>query len=183
MATIGYARVSTQDQSLEVQLEELAAAGCDQIFAEKLSGMQEDRPELAAALAVLRPGDTLVVHRLDRLGRSLPHLVQLLAELPGRGITLRSLADGLDSSTPAGRLVLSIMASLAEFEHALRADRQAAGIAKAKARGAYTGRRRALTSAQEAEVRAQLASGRSTGELALLWGVSRSTIKRIRVRS
>ena len=140
--TIGYARVSTEDQSLQSQLDELRDAGCDQVFHDVASGARAERTGLAQALEELEAGDTLLVWRLDRLGRSLPHLVQLVTELKGRGVHFRSLCDGaIDTTTASGELVFHIFAALAQFERNLIRERTRAGLAAARARGRRGGRR------------------------------------------
>lgn len=115
MATIGYARVSTADQSSDLQEDALGVAGCDRVFVDHCSGALASRPELDAALAYLRPGDVLVVWRLDRLGRSLKHLIGLVGDLEQRGVGLRSLTESIDTTTAPGRLLFNVMAALAEF--------------------------------------------------------------------
>jgi len=173
---IGYARVSTHDQTLNLQLDALREAGCEQIFSEHASGAKADRPELARALEVLRPGDMLMVWRLDRLGRSVRHLVDTVAKVAARGIDFRSLRESIDTTTSAGRLVFHIFASLAEFERDLIRDRTLAGIAAARARGDYGGRP-ALLSPQETEAlrMAARSPGVAIEEICAAFGVRRST--------
>jgi DNA invertase Pin-like site-specific DNA recombinase len=113
---IGYARVSTEDQTLDLQRDALTAAGCGQIFTDTRSGARSDRPGLAQALAYVRPADTLVVWRLDRLGRSLPHLIETITALEGRGIGFRSLTEAIDTTSSGGKLIFHIFGALAEFE-------------------------------------------------------------------
>lgn len=132
---VGYARVSTQDQNPDLQLDALKAAGCEEIFHEKMSGRIRSRPELEACLRTLRKGDTLVVWRLDRLGRSLQDLVEIVHGLEGREIAFQSLTESIDTSSAGGRLVFHLFGALAEFEHNLIADRTRAGLAAARARG------------------------------------------------
>ena len=139
---IGYARVSTAEQYLQLQLDALDKAGCDEIFEDKASGARTKRPGLDACVAALKPGDTLVVWRLDRLGRSMPHLVGLVEELLGKGIGFRSLLDGaIDTTTASGELMFHIFSSLAQFERRLVQERTQAGLAVARARGRLGGRR------------------------------------------
>jgi len=127
---IGYARVSTNDQKLNLQRDALKAAGCTRIFTDQgISGAIDNRPGLARALAFLKPGYTLIVWKLDRLGRSLAHLVQTIAELGARGVNFRSLSDPIATESAGGRLVLHIMAALAEFERSLNSERTRAGLA------------------------------------------------------
>lgn len=147
---IGYARVSTQDQNLSLQLDALNLQGVEKIFQEKASGAKADRPELARLLEHVREGDTVVVWKLDRLGRSLAHLVQLVTELEGRGIGLISLSDPVDTTTAQGRLVFRIFASLAEFEREVIRERTNAGLRSARRRGQRLGRKPGLSkSAQD----------------------------------
>ena len=141
---IGYARVSTGDQDLKLQLDALKTAGCRDvgIYTDKASGTRASRPGLDACIAVLGPGDTLVVWRLDRLGRSMPHLVGLVEELLGKGIGFRSLQDGaIDTTTASGELMFNIFSSLAQFERRLIQERTHAGLAAARARGRLGGRK------------------------------------------
>jgi DNA invertase Pin-like site-specific DNA recombinase len=162
---IGYARVSSADgrQSTALQRDALTAAGVDpaRLYEDQASGRRDDRPGLAACLQALRPGDTLVVWRLDRLGRSLPHLVETVRDLAARGVGLRVLAGegaALDTTTAAGRLVFGLFAALAEFERDLIRERTLAGLAAARARGRKGGRRFALTRAQVRLAQAAMAS-------------------------
>jgi DNA invertase Pin-like site-specific DNA recombinase len=138
MAEIGYARVSSAEQHLELQLDALEKAGCQLFFQDKLSGARDDRPELQKALELAQSGDRLTVWRLDRLGRSLPHLLSTIEALEGRGVRFRSLHESIDTKTASGRLMLHILAALAEFERNLIRERTMAGIAAAKARGHTT---------------------------------------------
>ena len=146
---IGYARVSTRDQNLELQLDALNKAGCETIFQEKASGATKARPELDRMLAGLRPGDTVYIYKLDRLGRSLKHLLDMVAELEFRGVGLVSLTDAINTTSAQGRLVFNLFASLAEFERELIRERTHAGLASARARGRVGGRQRGLS--EEAE--------------------------------
>ncbi|OUJ68943.1 recombinase family protein [Hymenobacter crusticola] len=146
---IGYARVSTRDQNLALQLDALTQAGCERIFQEKASGATKDRPELDHLLALLRPGDTVYIYKLDRLGRSLKHLLDMVAEFEFRSVGLVSLTDAINTASPQGRLVFNLFASLAEFERELIRERTQAGLAAARARGRVGGRRRGLS--KEAE--------------------------------
>ncbi|MGO9976044.1 MAG: recombinase family protein [Solirubrobacteraceae bacterium] len=144
---VGYARVSTDEQSLDLQLDALKAAGCDRVYQDVGSGTLADRPDLARALDHVRAGDTLVVWKLDRLGRSTHHLIGLVQELDRRGIALRVL-DGamtIDTSTPSGKLVFGLFALLAEFERDLLSERTRAGLAAARARGRKGGRPSTIT--------------------------------------
>jgi DNA invertase Pin-like site-specific DNA recombinase len=146
MANIGYARVSTDEQDLSLQLDALQLAGCTRIFTEKMSGTVVDRPQLAAALDYLRPGeDTLCVWRLDRLARSLRQLIDTVENLKARQIALRSLTEALDTSTPAGMMIFHVFGAMAEFERAIIRERTNAGLAAARARGSVGGRPRKVT--------------------------------------
>ena len=139
---IGYARVSTVEQDLQLQLDALNEAGCVDVFRDKASGARGSRPGLDACIAALEPGDTLVVWRLDRLGRSMPHLVGLVEDLLGKGIRFRSLQDGaIDTTTASGDLMFNIFSSLAQFARRLIQERTQAGLAAAQARGRKGGRR------------------------------------------
>ena len=137
---IGYARVSTDDQNLALQLDALTAAECGKIYEDRQSGAKADRPGLRDALEFARPGDVLMVWRLDRLGRSLPDLVRIVAELEQRGIGFESLTEKIETSTAAGRLVFHVFAALAEFERNIIRERTKAGLAAARARGRSGGR-------------------------------------------
>lgn len=183
---LGYMRVSTADgrQSTDLQRDALVAAGVDpaRLYQDRASGAREDRPGLAACLQALRPGDTLVVWKLDRLGRSLAHLVATLQELGARGVGLRVLAGegaALDTTTAAGRLVFGVFAALAEFEREMIRERTRAGLAAARARGRKGGRRFALTRAQVRLAQAAMASrDTSVAELARELGVRPVTLYR-----
>ncbi|WP_439555571.1 recombinase family protein [Dyadobacter sp.] len=152
---IGYARVSTQDQNLEMQLDALQKAGCEKVFQEKASGIKSDRPQLAAMHQILREGDVIYIYKLDRLGRSLKHLLEMTSDLEKRGIGLVSINDHIDTTTAQGRLIFNIFASLAEFERDLIRERTQSGLEAARARGRKGGRTRGLT--KEAERTAILA--------------------------
>ena len=146
---IGYARVSTRDQNLALQLDALTKAGCETIFQEQASGATKARPELDRLLASLRPGDTVTIYKLDRLGRSLKHLLDMVAELEFRGVGLVSLTDAINTTSAQGRLVFNLFASLAEFERELIRERTHAGLASARARGRVGGRQRGLSEQAE----------------------------------
>ena len=174
---IGYARVSTTDQDLDPQLDVLRARGCDPIYSEHASGKSADRPELAQALKAVRAGDTLVVWRLDRLGRSLPDLIATINALAKRGIAFESVTEAIDTTTAAGKLVFNIFASLAEFERHLISERTRAGLAAGRARGRMGGRPPALTPRQLREARLLLTDPDATvTAVAERYGVSRSTL-------
>jgi DNA invertase Pin-like site-specific DNA recombinase len=174
---IGYARVSSVEQSLDLQQDALKAAGCIQIFQDKISGAKADRPGLDLALAYLRPGDTLVVWRLDRLGRSLKHLIQTVETLQDRGVGFRSLQEAIDTTTSGGRLVFQIFGALAEFERSLIRERTMAGLEAARARGRNGGRRKKLSPAQQ-DLLFQLYDSKqhTVSHICKLLGLSRSAL-------
>jgi DNA invertase Pin-like site-specific DNA recombinase len=176
----GYARVSTDGQTLEAQQEALRAAGATQIFAEKLSGAQRDRPALERLLGSLEPGDTVLVTKLDRLARSTRDLLNVLALIADFGATFKSLTDTwADTTTPHGRLMVTVLGGLAEFERHLILSRTAEGRVRAKARGVKFGRKRKLTPYQQAEARARIAHGETLTAVAKSFGVSHMTISRL----
>lgn len=173
----GYARVSTDDQHLDLQRDALQRAGCSQIYEETASGKGTERPELVQCLRALRPGDTLVVWRLDRLGRSLPDLVQIIDELRGRGVHFESLAEKIDTGTAGGKLQFHVFAALAEFERSLIRDRTQAGLAAVRARGRNGGRPSKLNDKQIRTIRSLLRDPATcVAEVARNYGVSRTTI-------
>lgn len=177
---VGYARVSSAGQSLDVQLDKLKAYGCTRVFAEKRSGRQaESRPELQACLQFVREGDTLVISRLDRMARSILDLAKIADQLKKKGIALRVLDQSIDSGTSEGRLMFSLLASFAEFENDIRAERQADGIAKAKERGVAFGRKRALTPEQCNRIRVlREEENFSVPQLAVRFNVGPATVYR-----
>jgi DNA invertase Pin-like site-specific DNA recombinase len=176
----GYARISTDGQSLDAQRAELAAAGCAKVFAETASGTRADRPRLRRALEALDPGDVLVVTRLDRLARSTRDLLNVLATVAAKGAEFRSLKDAwADTTTPHGRLMVTVLAGLAEFERELIVARTSEGRARAKARGVKLGPRFKLSAEQRAYVARERAKGESVRHLARILGVSKATIGRI----
>jgi len=178
VSAIGYARVSTVDQNPEAQIDALRVAGCERIFTDHASGGSQSRPQLDAVLEYLRPGDTLTIWRLDRLGRSLPHLIQVVQQLDAQGVELVSLTEAIDTSTPTGRLLFHIAASFAEFERDLVRERTQAGLAAAKARGRTGGRPTVMTPERiEAAVRMR-AEGQSIAHIASVLGVGKSSVSR-----
>lgn len=181
---IGYARVSTEDQSLALQLDALRRAGCDLLHEDHgCSGIAAVRPGLAAALETVTPGDVLVTWKLDRLGRSLSELIAIIHELEQRGIGFRSLSEQIDTTTAGGRLLFHIMGALAEFERGLISERTRAGMAAARARGSLIGRPPKLSARQTAEAQRWLQLGDwSVEEVARALGVSRSTLVRALAR-
>ncbi|EEC6094221.1 recombinase family protein [Salmonella enterica] len=177
---LGYARVSTDDQELANQRAELTAAGCSRLFAEKITGTRRDRPELARLLDHLRPGDVVTVTRLDRLARSTRDLLDIAEQIQAAGAGLRSLAEPwADTTSPAGRMVLTVFAGIAEFERSLIIDRTRSGRQAAKAKGVKFGPPPTLTPEQIAHARALVdQEGRTVKEAAALLGVHRSTLYR-----
>jgi len=175
---IGYARVSTDDQNLDLQERALTAAGAEKIYRDQASGALSSRTGLNAALAALKPGDTLIVWRLDRLGRSLPHLISVVGELGERGVAFQSLNDNIDTASAQGRLVFHMMGALAEFERALISERTTAGIRAAQARGVRLGRRPTLDRVQIQHARTLIAGGESPATVARILRVGRSTLYR-----
>lgn len=181
---IGYARVSTDDQELANQRAELHAAGCSRIFAEKITGTHSKRAELARMLDHLRPGDVVTVTRLDRLARNTRDLLDIAEQLQVKGAGLRSLAEPwADTTSPAGRMVLTVFAGIAEFERSLIVERTRNGRTAAKARGVRFGRRPALSPAQIAHARRLIdEDGHTANEAAALLGVHRATLYRALTR-
>ena len=175
---IGYARVSTLDQHLDLQIDALTQAGCHRLFDDKISGSRAERPGLAKALDMLREGDTLVVWKLDRLGRSVKHLVDLVGQLHQQGVHLKSLTDAIDTGTPSGRFFFHVMASLAEMERELTAERTRAGLEVARQLGRKGGRKRKMTDSKIASARKLLASGVPPRDVAKNLGVSVPTLYR-----
>jgi len=176
---IGYARVSTEDQSAELQIDALSAAGCERVFTDKASGSLASRPQLDRMLDHLREGDVVVVWRLDRLGRSLKNLIALVEDLAERGVGFRSLSESIDTTTANGRLFFSVMGALAEFERDLIRERTMAGLAAARARGRVGGRPPKMTPDKVKVAREMYASREYTVEaIAKTVGVSRKTIYR-----
>lgn len=174
----GYARVSTDEQNLDLQRSALKAAGCESVFEDQVSGMAVRRPGLEQALARLSDGDCLMVWRLDRLGRSLPHLIDTIHLIGVKGAGFHSLTESIDTTTAGGRLYFHMMGALAEFERALIIERTRAGMKAAKARGIEVGRKRALTAAQISHARQLVAQGESPAAIARTMKVGRSTLYR-----
>lgn len=177
---IGYARVSTDDQSLALQVDALVAAGCEQIFRDEgVSGARKSRPALDQLLATARSGDVIVAWRLDRLGRSLSHLIDLISALRKRGVAFVSLCEAIDTDTASGRLLFHMMGALAEFERALISERTRAGVAAARIRGSKLGRPKRLCSRDVEAARALLTNGVATiSELARQMDIPRPTLAR-----
>jgi len=175
---IGYARVSTQDQNLDLQIDALTKAGCKKVFEDKISGSRAERPGLNKALTLLHEGDTLVVWKLDRLGRSVKNLVDLVGELHGQGVQFKSLTDSIDTGTPSGRFFFHIMASLAEMERELTVERTRAGLEIARQLGRKGGRKRQMTDSKIESARKLLANGIPPRDVAKNLGVSIPTLYR-----
>lgn len=177
---IGYARVSTQDQNLSMQLDALKAQGCEKIYQEKASGAKVERPELTKLIEHVREGDTVIIWKLDRLGRSLAHLVDLVGQLEDKGVGLISLNDPVDTTTAQGRLVFRIFASLAEFERELIRERTQAGLLSARRRGQKLGRPTGLS--KDADNKARIAETLykekhlSVNDIAKQLGISKATL-------
>ncbi|MDX7821630.1 recombinase family protein [Aeromonas caviae] len=176
MALVGYARVSTVGQSLDAQLQALAE--CSKIFREKVSGAKDDRPQLALMLDFVREGDVVMVTKLDRLARNTRHLLEISEFLNHKRVSLRILNLGIDTSTPTGKLMLTMIGAIATFERELMLERQAEGIALAKQRGAYTGRQPTAMAKGE-EVLALAGRGLAKAEIARRTGISLSSVQRI----
>ncbi|KVU28431.1 DNA resolvase [Burkholderia ubonensis] len=176
---IGYARVSTEEQHLDLQLLALQQYQCDKIFTDQgISGARFDRPGLTAALSALDEGATLIVWRLDRLGRSLGHLVSVVADLSIRNVRIVSLTEGIDTQSSTGRFTFHLLAALAEFERSLISERTRAGVAAARARGRYAGRPRAL-SAEQLGLARELRKSRTESDVAGMFGVHPRTLRRL----
>ena len=177
---IGYMRVSTdgERQTLDLQRDALLAAGVDerQLFSDRMSGSRDDRPGLAAALEYARPGDCLVVWKLDRLGRSLPHLLDTVGELQRRGVLFRSITEQMDTSTAQGALIFHIFAALAQFERSLIQERVKAGLAAAARRGRVGGRRPTLSEDTIAAARTAVQGGEAMAAISRRLGVPRATL-------
>jgi DNA invertase Pin-like site-specific DNA recombinase len=175
---IGYARVSTQDQNLDLQIEALTKAGCTKIFDDKISGSRAERPGLSTLLEMLREGDALVVWKLDRLGRSVKNLIDLVGELHTQGVQFKSLTDAIDTGTTSGRFFFHVMASLAEMERELSVERTRAGLEIARQLGRKGGRKRLMTDSKVESAKKLLANGVPPRDVANNLGVSVPTLYR-----
>jgi DNA invertase Pin-like site-specific DNA recombinase len=177
---IGYMRVSSDNdrQTTDLQRDALLEAGVDprQLFADKASGARDDRPGLQQALAYVQPGDCLVVWKLDRLGRSLPHLLQIVTTLQAQGVAFRSLTEQMDTTTPQGTFLLSVFGALAQYERSLTQERIKAGLAAAKRRGKRGGRPQAISEEKLAAIRTALDGGASKAAICRTFGVKRTTL-------
>ena len=176
MAKVGYARVSSVGQSLDVQLDKLA--DCEKIYKEKISGADDRRPQLRACMDYVREGDTLYVTRLDRLARSTLHLCKIAKELEGKGVDLVVVDQSIDTSSATGRLLFNMLGAIAQFENEIRAERQRDGVLKAKERGVKFGKQKALTDAQAAELREKRKSGALIKDLMVEYKLSKMSIYR-----
>jgi DNA invertase Pin-like site-specific DNA recombinase len=175
---IGYARVSTQDQNLDLQIEALTKAGCEKIFEDKISGSRAERPGLDNLLGILREGDTIIVWKLDRLGRSVKNLVDLVGDLHKKGVQFKSLTDAIDTGTTSGRFFFHIMASLAQMERELTVERTRAGLEVARQLGRKGGRKRQMTDSKIESAKQLLANGVPPRDVAKNLGVSVPTLYR-----
>nr|WP_223260967.1 recombinase family protein [Hydrogenovibrio crunogenus] len=179
MMFVGYARVSTQDQNLELQVDALSKAGCEQTFKEKITGKSKDRPELSFCLKMLRAGDVLVVWKLDRLARSLKDLVEIISELEAKGVGFKSLTESIDTTSPGGKLIFHIFGALSEFEHSLIRERTLEGLKAARARGRKGGRKPSMTRSDVQKAAAMLKDPNITKkEVAEHFKVSRLTLNK-----
>ncbi len=179
--TIGYARVSTEEQNLDLQIDALTEAGCSKIYTDKISGSQSERPELAKALDYVRKGDAFVVWRLDRLGRSVRHLIEAVNEFEDRGVGFKSLQETIDTTTSTGKLTFHVFAALAQFERDLIAERTKAGLEAARRRGRIGGRRTVMTPNKLATAKKLYEDSENAmtmKEIAETVGISRSTLYR-----
>ena len=173
---VGYARVSTIDQNPTLQLDALAAAGCAKVFEDRASGARTDRAGLRSALQYVRDGDVLIVWKLDRLGRSLPHLIETMTSLATRGVGFRSITEAIDTTTPGGRLVFHLFGALGEFERDLIQERTRAGLAAAVARGRKGGRKPVVTSEKLKLARTFIAKGLTVREAATRLRVGKTAL-------
>ena len=176
MANVGYARVSTLDQDLSLQLDALAAAGSRKVFEDRASGVRADRAGPQAALDYVRDGEVLVVWKLDRLGRSLPHLIETVAALEGRGVGFRSLTEASDTTTPGGRLIFHIFGALGQFERDLIGERTRAGLTAAAARGRKGGRKPVITDERLKRAREMAGKGLTVREIATRLKVGKTAL-------
>jgi DNA invertase Pin-like site-specific DNA recombinase len=176
MVLIGYARVSTAEQDTVLQTDALRKAGCERVFEDTASGAKADRPGLADALAYLRAGDVLAVWRLDRLGRSMQHLIETIAALEARGVGFRSLTESIDTTTPGGRLIFHVFGALGQFERDLIRERTKAGLTAAAARGRKGGRKPVVTADKLQRAREHIANGLNAREAATRLNVSKTAL-------
>ncbi len=175
---IGYARVSSNEQNLDLQIDELKKAGCTEIFSDKITGMKKSRPNLNDALSYLREGDSFVVWKLDRLGRNVKGLIELTETLKTKGVHFLSITDGIDTSTPAGRFFFHVMASLSQMERELLIERTKAGLEAARKRGRTGGRKRLMTPSKVEAAKKLISDGMPPRDVAKNLGVSIPTLYR-----
>ncbi len=178
MAIVGYARVSSLGQSLDVQVDKLRLAGAEKIFEEKRSGLDADRPALRRCLEYVREGDTLIFTRIDRLARSAEDLLRIVRELERRGVIMKVLDQSIDTSDAAGRAFLGMLAVFAEFETNIRRERQMDGVAKAKSRGTKFGRKRQVTDKVASQIREDRNAGKTVPQIMKERGLSRASVYR-----
>ena len=178
MAIVGYARVSTEEQSLDVQIGQLKEANCEKIFSEKISGSKSDREQLALLLDYVREGDTVICCKMDRIARSTRHLLSIVDQLKEQKIAFRVLNINLDTTTPTGKLMLTMLGAIAEFERELMLERQREGIEKAKASGKYKGRKPTAREKSQ-EIFSLLEQGKRKAEIAEELGIGLSSVYRI----
>lgn len=176
---VGYARVSTTGQTLEVQLDKLKQYGCTKIYQEKRSGVTNNRPQLKACLDYLREGDTLVVTMLDRMARSTNHLTSMAEDLKQRGVELVVIDQSIDTSTITGKFLFDMLAAVAEFETGIRKERQLMGIAKAKENGVQFGAKAKLTPEQIIQLKERRAKGEQVKDLMKAFGIGKTTVYRL----
>lgn len=177
---VGYARVSTTEQKLDLQLDALSKAGCESVYRDEgVSGSTTSRPGLDACLGALKCGDCLVVWKLDRLGRSLEHVMATIKSFEERGVDFKSLSEGFDTTTPAGKLIFHVIGALAQFERELIRERVMAGLEAAKAKGTKLGRRFSIKPETVTEAISMHDAGRSFGDIGRLLGISRASAHRI----
>jgi len=176
LANVGYARVSTLDQNLSLQLDALGEAGCGKIFEDHASGTRADRQGLQAALDYVRDGEVLVVWKLDRLGRSLPHLIETVMALSKRGVGFRSLTEAIDTTTSGGRLIFHILGALGQFERDLIQERTRAGLAAAAVRGRRSGRKPVITEDKLKRARGMVGKGLTVREIATRLRVGKTAL-------
>jgi len=179
MSKVGYGRVSSVGQNLDVQLDKLSAVGCDIVFKETHTGTTDRRPQLQAMMQYVRKGDTLYVTKLDRLGRSTLHLTQIFDKLEKQGVDIVVLDQNIDTTTPIGKLLFNVLSSIAEFETEIRKERQLEGIAKAKAKGVHFGRRAVLNADQVLQMQKKRTEGALIRELMQEYRLSKSSVYRL----
>jgi DNA invertase Pin-like site-specific DNA recombinase len=180
---VGYARVSSEDQNLDMQIDAMTKTGCEKIFADKFTGSTAKRVQLQRALAYLERGDTLVIWKFDRLARSLVDLLNIFADLHARGIQIHSLTENIDTSSPGGKFYFQMLGAVAEFQRAVIRENQKAGIIAAKRRGKHLGRPRKITPEQLTHARGLIDAGTPVSQAAELFKVDRATMHRALQRS